>query len=691
MTVRDIGRAVLAGCVALALALAALAPAEAAKKSRSSAKRKKPAATAPLPKIPDVAPPLLEAAGPGELVRGVVVPGTRLAGVVVWPGHETLEGPGVPAGSALVAAHLAVLAATAAEPGAAPLVALVPEGIAVGARLDGGDEARLARLLSALAAPRPLPDAARDRATVELQRKASEHWADPATVARRAALGLLYPGSRFAWDPMPTPQAVNEADAGARAAVFAAVREARVRYLVAGPAGLAGRLSGALPARGGSAPPAVEAPVPAPHAPLAALIDEYDAPGAPGKVGLVLGYALDESEVPATQRAALAVLAEGLSEGEGSLVQRLKVVLGQAAPAQAAILRGAGDDEVLLLSALVPAPSAALAWRVMTGAITSVQTIALRDDAVYRARRRLAEEATARRADPVAALLDAFGGGPTRFGPQPVLAPADLQAAARQALVPGRRASVAAGPLIDELARAAEFEPSLRLAWERFDPLSETLMQSGDAAERDAAAAQDLARAALSALADGATPAFDPRYRATYHVREETPAGPVDSTLRIVASPEGIGWTVDAPDWTIEAEERPEKRTSPADGVIHLPQPNRLLGLVLREPAILLASVVDGSVAAEAVRASCDGTLCPALRAELEDGSVLTLVLDDATRMPRSLRTWWPGKDESRAPDEQVRYLAWRRVGTVRVAEQVSVEDALGTTRRVSLDEWIWP
>lgn len=673
----------------LAVALAGFAPAEAAKKK--SRARKKPAAAAALPKVPEVPPPVLEAAGPGDAVRGVVVPGTRLAGVVLWPGRESLESPGVPAGAALVSAQLAALAAAAAEPGAAPLVMLFPDGIGVGVRLDGGDEARLARVLSALATPRPPAEGPRQAAIERLQRIAGEHWSSPETVARRAALGLLYPGSRFPWDPVPAPSAVGEADANARAAVFAAVRESRVRFLVAGPAGLAGRLAGTLAARGGGPQAGAAAPVPAPSAPLAALVDEEDGPGAPGRVGLALAYALAGSAAPPNQRAALAVLAEGLTEGEGSLAQRLKVVLGEPAPARVEILRGAGGDEALVLSALVPAPSAGLAWRVMTGAVTSVQTIALRDDAIYRARRRLAEEAAARRTDPPAALADAFGGTAAVPAPAPALRAADLEAAAQQALVPGRRAAAAAGPLGDVLVEVPEFEGALRLAWERFDPLSETLMQSGDAAERDAAAAQELARAALAALAVGTTPAFDPRYRATYRVREETPAGPVESTLRIVASPDGISWSVDAPDWTIEAEERAAKGAAPADGVIHLPQPNRLLGLALREPAILLASIADGTVGAEAVRASCDGALCPALRAELEDGSVLTLVLDDATKMPRALRTWWPGKDESRAPDEQVRYLAWRRAGTVRVAEQVSVEDALGTTRRVTLEEWSWP
>ncbi len=673
----------------LAVALAAFAPAEAAKKK--SRARKKPAAAAPLPKIPEVPPPVLEAAGPGDAVRGVVVPGTRLAGVVLWPGRESLEPPGVPAGAALVSAQLAALAATAAAPGAAPLVMLFPDGIGVGVRLDGGDEARLARLLAVLATPRPPAEGPRQAAIEQLQRIAGEHWSNPETVARRAALGLLYPGSRFPWDPVPAPSAVGEADANARAAVFAAVRESRVRFLVAGPAGLAGRLAGTLASRGGAPQAGAAAPVPAPSAPLAALVDEEDGPGAPGRVGLALAYALAGPAASPNQRAALAVLSEGLTEGEGSLAQRLKVVLGEPAPARVEIVRGAGGDEALVLSALVPAPSAGLAWRVMTGAVTSVQTIALRDDAVYRARRRLAEEAAARRADPPAALADAFGGTAPVPASALALRAADLEAAAQQALVPGRRAAVAAGPLGDELVEVPEFQGALRLAWERFDPLSETLMQSGDAAERDAAAAQELARAALAALADGATPAFDPRYHATYRVREETPAGPVESTLRIVASPDGISWSVDAPDWTIEAEERAAKGAAPADGVIHLPQPNRLLGLALREPAILLASVADGTVGAEAVRATCDGALCPALRAELEDGSVLTLVLDEATKMPRALRTWWPGKDESRVPDEQVRYLAWRRAGTVRVAEQVSVEDALGTTRRVTLEEWSWP
>ena len=679
--------------VLLVVALAALGSAEAAKKkSRSSSKsKKKSVAAAPLPKIPDVPPPVLESAGPVELVRAVVVPGTRLAGVVVWPVRDALEGQGVPSGSALVAAHLAATVAAAAEPGATPLVVLLPDGIAVGARLDGSDEARLARVLSALATPRPLPDGPRQAATERLQPTASGHWSNAEVVARRAALGLLYPGNRFPWDPVPGPQAVSEADAGARAAVFAAVREAPVRYLVAGPAGLAGRLAGQLPSRSGARPAVAEAPIPAPRAPLAALVDEEDAAGAPGKVGLALAFSLAGSAAPPAQRAALAVLAEALTEGEGSLSQRLKVVLGQAAPARVEILRGAGSDEALVMSALVPAPSAGLAWRVLTGAVSSVKTIALRDDAIYRARRRLAERAAVRRTDPAAALIDAFGGAVVLPSPSPPLRAADVQTAAQQALLPERQAAVAAGPLDEELAEVPEFQQALRLAWERFDPLSETLMQSGGAAERDAAAAQELARAALTALADGTTPAFDPRYRATYRVREETPAGPIESTLRIVASPEGISWTVDAPDWTIEAEERPGKGTAAPDGVIHLPQPNRLLGLALREPAILLASVVDGSVTAEAVRATCDGALCPALRAELEDGSVLTLVLDEATRMPRALRTWWPGKDESRAPDEQVRYLAWRRAGTVRVAEQVSVEDALGTTRRVTLDEWKWP
>lgn len=689
MTAGRAARALMA--VLAVVALAGSAPAEAAKKKSRTPPKKKSAAAAPLPKIPDVPPWVLETAGPGDVVRGVVVPGTRLAGAVVWPARETLETQGVPAGAALVSAHLAALAATAAESGAAPLVAPMPDGIAVGVLLEAGDEARLTRLLAALAMPRPLPEGSRETAIARLQQAATEHWANPETVARRAALGLLYPGSRFPWDAVPGPRAVSETDAGARAAVFAAVREAGVRYLVAGPAGLAGRLVDRLPPRGGPSPVAAEAPLPEPRAPLAAVIGEEDVSGAPGKVGLTLAFALTGLAAAPDQRPALAALAEALTEGEGSLAQRLKVVLGEATPARAVLVRGAGSDEALVLSALVPAPSAGLGWRVLTGAVNSVRTIALRDDAIYRARRRLAEAAARRRTDPAAALLEAFGGGPAVPSPAPAVRAADVEAAAQLALVPARQAATAAGPLADELADAPEFQQALRLAWERFDPLSETMMQSGDAAERDAAAAQALARAALDALGDGTTPAFDPRYRATYRVREETPAGAVDAVLRVVASPEGISWTIDAPDWTIEAAERAGKGSPAPEGVIHLPQPNRLLGLALREPAILLANVVDGTVTAEAVRATCDGALCPALRAELEDGSVLTLVLDEATKMPRALRTWWPGKDESRAPDEQVRYLGWRRAGTVRVAETLSVEDALGTTRRVSLDEWTWP
>ncbi len=674
----------------LALVLAALAPADAAKKKSRSTSKKKSVAAAPLPKLPDVPPLVLESAGPGEFVRGVVVPGSRLAGVVVWPRRDVLERPGLPAGSALVSAQLAALVAAAAEPGAMPLVALLPDGIAVGARFDAGDEARLARLLTALATPRPAADAPRQQALERLQKMAGEHWSNPETVARRAALGLLYPGSGFPWDPVPGPQAVSDADAGARAVVFAAVREAPVRFLVAGPAGLAGRLSGQLPRRSG-ATPAAEAPLPAGRAPLSAIVDEEDGSGSPGKVGLALAFSLAGSTAAPTQRATLAVLAEGLTEGEGSLAQRLKVVLGEPAPARVEIVRGSGSDEALVMSALVPAPSAGLAWRVLSGAVVSVRTIALRDDAIYRARRRLVEEALARRADPAAALLDAFAGGTAAAPSPPTTRAGDVQLAAQQAFVPERQASVAAGPLADEIAEIPEFQQALRLAWERFDPLSETMMQSGDAAERDTAAAQELARAALAALADGKPPAFDPRYHATYRVREETPAGPIESTLRVVASAEGISWSIDAADWTIEAEERPGKGSPSPDGVIHLPQPNRLLGMALREPAILLASVVDGAVAAEVVRAACDGALCPALRAELEDGSILTLVLDETTKMPRALRTWWPGKDESRVPDEQVRYIGWRKAGPVRVAELVSVEDALGTTRRISLDEWSWP
>nr|MBP7149456.1 hypothetical protein [Acidobacteriota bacterium] len=117
----------------------------------------------------------------------------------------------------------------------------------------------------------------------------------------------------------------------------------------------------------------------------------------------------------------------------------------------------------------------------------------------------------------------------------------------------------------------------------------------------------------------------------------------------------------------------------------------RLEAISCREPAVFLARVLSGAVGAAAVESACGAPEpCPALRADLADGSVVLLVVDRETHMPRSMKTWWAGKEDTRTPDEQVRYEAWRRVGGVQLAAVMTVEDALGAVRRFRLRDWVW-
>jgi len=652
-----------------------------------AAKKKPRKRSAPPPAVPQVTPLPVQTAGPAAEVQGIVIPGSALAGVALWPSARSLEGPDLPPGTALMAAHLAADAACAGQPGARPIVALFPAGIGVGASLTMGDASALGAILGRAALPGGTASAVRLEDLERLQARAADYWADPLLVSRRAALGLLFPVRAVPSDEFPGPPAIADAAPEQIDALLARVRGRAPRYLVAGPEGTTDKVAAAVPT-GPAGSRAADAPVPAAPLPASAIVALEDEEEEIDSVGLTIAFrtaGLDRRLL----ESALPVLAEALKEGQGSLAQRLQVVLGAPAPARVEILPGEGGEGAFVLSTLVPRESASVAWRVLSGSISSVQTISLREDALYKARFRLAQEALQRRSDPTVALLERFGAMTPALGvPAETVKASDLLEAAKQALTPERRACAAAGPVDEETAAAPEFDTAMRIEWERFDPDAEAMMRPG-VGELRAAEAIALAREVLDSLAEAPSAALDPRYSASYKVREETPAGPVETILRVTAGQGAIELTVEGPAWTIEAKEGGAGAEPTPEGVLHLPHTNRLLGLSLREPAVLLATILAGGLPVDASAATCDGAPCPALRTELADGSVLTLAIDPEQKLPRSLQIWWPGKEGGGGPDETVHYLGWRRAGAVRVASEMVVDDSLGTTRRLTLVDWV--
>ncbi|MBP7149178.1 MAG: hypothetical protein KBD01_16740, partial [Acidobacteria bacterium] len=552
-----------------------------------------------------------ESAGPGGSVAGTLAPRAGVAGVVLWPGPAVLETQGLSPGSAAAAAHAAVDAVLAAEPGWRPLVEVLPEAVAVGAMSPEGDGERLARILVALASPRTPGANEEVEALLDAQgRRSSERWDDALEVSRQAVLGLAFPSFDGPWSGWPPPGVLAELDRAGIEAVLANVRRAPVRARVAGPPGLAERVAVALGGRLGSAapPPAAEDPAPLP----AGLVVTRDA-REDDTVGLALAFRFSAAEAR-QHAAALEVLAEALRVGEGSLRQRLDVTVGKDAACKVEVEPAGSRGGALVLRASVPSGNALAAWQVVEGSVSSVRSMPLREDALMRARQRLDARAEQARRDAGVIVLDslrqAVSGWPPedRWSRPP--AAQDVREFATTLITPERRAAALAGPLFEALPQIEVLKGVRRVGWSQFDPTSGDLARADtfDAVDREKG--QVLARETLLALSGGRPIGLETAYHARYDVSEDTPAGVAESVVVLASGPAGATMTVESGKWTLEAQEKDAPASEPIlpGGGGDSPEvaPNgRLEAISCREPAVFLARVLSGAVGAAAVESAC--------------------------------------------------------------------------------------
>lgn len=636
---------------------------------------------------PPATPPI-ETAGPGGSSQSAVVVDSKIAGVVLWPAVATDDGP-LPAGSLSLAAQTALDAALAGEPDVRPIFEPGLGFVAVGAQLPGPDEDRLKRILARLASP---PASVADGAKAALDARAarwSERWSDPLVRARFAAVALAAPGVFGAWSADADAGAAVPRGGDGAAAAVAAIRRSPIEIRAAGAAGLAGRLAAALENRIGvlaegrppetpAAPAAVlPAPVPSVHA------DE---------VGLALAFRVQPEDV-VDLGAALPVFFESLAEGPGSLPQRLRVALNSAAGASVDVYAAPGGGAYLCLAVRAPKAQAAAAWQVLAGTVASVRALPMMEGGVFRARQRLDEQAAARNADAGATVRrlvaeEAWAWPPTDQD-RPVTA-VDVRQAALRVLSPDRRTAAVVGVVPDDLLAADGLKGAVRLDWSRLN------VEEPSSAPRPASdpAAVAAAKAVYVALAGAAAEDALPAYVARYDVREETPLGLSRLELTVEGGAQGTQFTASTKKWTLKAkagDEGAEAQLPGASGAATLVDADRVPALVYREPVVFAAAAARGVIPVTLHDVVVDGVSCPGLRVELDEGSVLQLALDPATRVPRAMRFWFNGKDAARAPDEEVTYVGgWRLVRGIRVAEKYKIDGGIGGAREAALLEWSW-
>lgn len=636
-----------------------------------------------------------ETAGPGGESVGLVMTGGKIAGAVLWPAATIVEGRALPAGTMAVAAHATLTAALAGEPGARPLLESTAGFLALGVEVPDGDEARLIAILARLASPAAPSPAAVATAVQTLRKRVTDRWADPLERARLAAIGLLFPGAGGPWLPWGTPDSLARVDAPAVQAAVAAVRRRPVGVRVVGPAGLAGRAATALSARVGRMQD-TPAPPEAPALPVAAVLPAGPEDPPVRDVGMALAYRVPPGEDAAGP--ALAVLVEALSEGPGSLPQRLRVALSDPVRSVVEVVPTPGGGGVLVVGARVAHENGAAVYRVLDGVISSVRALPMSDASITRARRRLDDQASYRAGDAVAALLGLIRRTPWSWPPE---GSRPESSAVRQAATglfdPERRATAAAGKIPAEILSADPLRAGVRIAWRNFDPLSEGLGATAEApdgaAAAPAAAGARLAREIFERLAGGLSAGALPAFRASYQSREATPVGPATSALSLEASAEGTTVASASRHWTIRArigEEGAEAQLPGSQGTAPLAEADRIAAIALREPLLLASAAAKGAVPSTVLTATCDELPCRALRVELGEGTVLLLALDPASSLPTETRIWFAGRDESKPPDEHVRYTSWTTVGGARLASGMTIRDGMGTTRELRLVEWSW-
>lgn len=631
-----------------------------------------------------------EQAGVNGEVQGVVLPNpTRIAAVVLWPVGSGDAGEA----ASMVAASAVLESAVGNLPDARPIIECGPGFWALGAELPAARGEDLLGILARLATP-STPAFERLSATArKLEVRQGERWNDPLYRARAAALGLLWPGrAGFCGDGLSP---ASFASALPQVAGFlSTARRGMVEIRFAGPAGFAGQVQRALANRLG---PLAEFPAfsEAARLPLSAVVNRSSGNVHLETVGETLAFRLSAEEAHVAGPP-LAVLVEALREGPGSLVQRLRVAIKDPVPAQIDFIPSPGGGGVLLIGARAPRAAATATWRVLEGTVSSVGSLPMKEEALYRARQRLDEASQNRGLDAAGALRWFLKAQPWEWPPEdrwerPVTA-AEVRQAARKLFSMEDRTAAAAGAVPDDLVGAnGLFEP-VRVNWEEFDPQGENLKAAngGGAALESRQLAQEILHSLSSRGKDDPLPGFSARYQ----VQEETPLGPAEMELTVESGLSGTAVHMGTQKWTLTARgksdggeaELPHGNGSPAQ----LPVADRLPAVVLREPVYLADAVIRGELPASAVQTRCGQVACRGLRVEMAEGTVLLLSLDPETGRPVQLRSWYEGGDAKRPPDEEVDYSVFVAQGRVQVAAQFKIRDHLGTQRTLRLLDWKW-
>jgi hypothetical protein len=645
-----------------------------------------------------------EQAGPGGAVRGVTGAGSGVAGVVVW------EPPGLvrdlPSGTFSVAARALLDHAAEELGGGRGLLRVDAEGLAAGVVFDAAEGERLARWLERIAAVPELRTNVIEQALRERLEEVEARWADPTEVARLTARASASPAWRLAERMAGRPRSMPRIGVAEVRRALAALREAPVRVDATGPSGLAATLAARLEGRLAGAGAGEQQPGPGPQA--VAVLAPSD-PAQAARVGLALAVRVPE-KVLAEQRAPLAVLLEALSEGRGSLAQRLAVALGRDASPRIEWHAGPGGGGLVTFSIEVAREEAQDGWLVLSGATRSVSEQRFLNVAALGARRRLDERAQAWSGADAERVLAAARDGRLSWWPpsdrwsRPI-GPDELLAVARMALGPDHRYVAAAGALPLDLLRREPLASGARigvagLCPERADltcPVEEPLGGLDDSArEREG---RRRARALLERLRVEGADQLPPRgFRAEYEVLERTPLGDVPVDLIVESSTSGVAVQWRSEEWGLSAWTTEEGVDVRVDG--EAPREAAVAGLdriesfALREPIVMTSAVLDGLVPAMAVDLSCSDDRCPGLEAFLAEGSRLALILDPESLEPLEARLWWRGAGPPQPADEILTFESWTVVDGFRLVER-SASRTNGTgspvpERSYRLVSWEW-
>lgn len=636
--------------------------------------------------------PSLEEAGPAGAVRTVIVSGTGVAGVVLWPAPASPK--------ALATAYLAVEALVGESPGGGEIPPVIAEPLgsrfAAGVFLPQGGEERFRGLLARLSDPGPPSAASLAAARKRLAHRGAELARDPLADAHRGCLGGLFPGHLGQWSIEGRPGLWEQITDQDVAALLRNVRRAGIQVRAAGERGLASRLAAALGSRL-AAEAASTGPSTGGHAQERAVVVSRPE-GREGQVGFALGFSFDES-FARRHGAALTLLAEALREGEGSLEQRFEVGLGEAADSMVEIHRAAFGGGAMVLGARTGVRQAAVVWRLIRGAAPSMASQTLRRDAVMRARQRLDRTAAAVSRNPRAALESwLLRPAPWRWPPpdrwNKPLGAAALRSVAEELLGRDFGLAVMAGPRSILSQDLAPFDEAPVVESAFLCPSSPGLVCAPEESE-DQATRLVLAQAKklMQALSDGRGLRTPAAYRARYRVLETTPVGESVGTLEVEAGGDKARIRWRAGEHELALGTGPEKDEVMIDGDSGDDLPpealDRLEVFASNEPAVLAEAILGGLLPARAAETPCGGKACPALRVELAQGSIVVLAMDPRTGLPLESRIWWPGGVPGRPADQVISYASWVSVEGIKVAGRV-LDEGLGGRRVYELQTWSW-